>query len=113
MNTGEIYKITCPTGKIYIGQCVSFLSNGKKYGTFKRWLNHLSDAKRQNGGNCRRLNEAIRLFGENKFNIEILLETNILLLDFYEEEYIIKYDSCNPDKGYNIRSGGNHSKLKK
>jgi hypothetical protein len=108
---GEIYKITCPDGKIYIGQCVSYLSNGKKYGTHGRWLNHLADSRRQNGGNCRRLNEAIRMFGENAFIVETLLTTHISLLDFYEEITISLLNCTNIVHGYNIRQGGNHSRL--
>jgi hypothetical protein len=45
-------------------QMVRFISNGIKYGTRGRWWNHVSDSKRKNGGNCRRLNEAINEFGK-------------------------------------------------
>jgi hypothetical protein len=110
MDTGEIYKIKCPNSKLYIGQCVSYLSNGKKYGTLGRWINHLSDARRKNGGNCRKLNEAIRYFGETNFQIEIILQTHISLLDFYEE-CIISLLETKSEFGYNLRSGGNHSRL--
>ena len=32
MDIGEIYCITSPSNKKYIGQCVKLLSNGKKWG---------------------------------------------------------------------------------
>jgi group I intron endonuclease len=111
MNQGEIYKISCPRGKVYIGQCVSYLSNGTKYGTHGRWINHLSDARRKNGGNCRLLNKAIREHGENAFSIQVLLTTHTSLLDFYEETIINLLETTNADNGYNLRAGGNHSRL--
>lgn len=111
MDQGEIYKLTCPTGKVYIGQCVTILSNGSKYGTRGRWLSHISDSKRQNGGNCRRLNEAIRLYGDEKFTVETLLNVNTYMLDEYEAKFIALYNSTNIDCGYNLRHGGNHSRL--
>lgn len=111
LDTGEIYKLTCPKGKVYIGQCVTFLSNGTKYGTRARWINHQSDARRANGGNCRRLNEAIRAYGEANFKVETLLITHVSLLDIYEEGTISLLESTNPMHGYNLRHGGNHSRL--
>lgn len=101
----------CPNGKVYIGQCVSILSNGTIYGTHGRWINHLSDARRYNGGNCRRLNEAIRVYGAQSFKVEKLLQTHVSLLDMYEEATISLLDSTNPEHGYNLRYGGNHSRL--
>jgi hypothetical protein len=111
MDIGEIYKIKCPDGKVYIGQCVSYLSNGTKYGTLGRWRTHLTDSRRKNGGNCRKLNEAIRYFGETNFQIEIILQTHTSLLDFYEECIISLLESTKSEFGYNLRSGGNHSRL--
>uniref|UniRef100_A0A6C0DZE8 Putative endonuclease SegE-like GIY-YIG domain-containing protein n=1 Tax=viral metagenome TaxID=1070528 RepID=A0A6C0DZE8_9ZZZZ len=113
MDQGEIYMITCPEGKVYIGQTVCFLSNGKKYGSHRRWVGHLSDSRRKDGGRCRKLNEAIRLFGENAFKITILLTTHTSLLDEFEEITISLLDTTNPEHGYNLRYGGNHSRLSK
>jgi hypothetical protein len=107
---GEIYKITCPIGKVYIGQCVLYLSNGKKYGHIGRWRTHITDSRRKNGGTCRRLNEAIRFFGESNFSVELIKTVHVLELDFHEQEYIKKYDSTNIEKGYNLREGGKHSR---
>jgi len=111
MDRGEIYTIICPEGKVYVGQTVCFLSNGKKYGSHKRWISHLSDARSTDGGRCRRLNEAIRKFGEKYFKINILLTTHTSLLDEFEEMTISLLDSTNPQHGYNLRYGGGHSRL--
>lgn len=72
MDKGEIYKVTCPEGKIYIGKCVQYLKSGEKYGTNGRWTGHLSDSRRSNGGSCRRLNEAIRRHNETGFSVEVI-----------------------------------------
>lgn len=111
MDLGEIYKVTCPDERIYIGQCVSYLANGSKYGTRGRWISHLSDAKRENGGNCRKLNEAIRKYGEDRFKVNVLLKTHISLLDIYEEISISLLESNVDGIGYNLRNGGTHSRL--
>lgn len=111
MNQGEIYKITCPLGKVYVGQTVCYLSNGKKFGTMARWTSHKTDSRRQNGGNCRRLNKAIKQFGEENFIIERLLVIHVSLLDRYEEMIISLLETTDPKHGYNIRFGGNHSRL--
>jgi hypothetical protein len=111
MDIGEIYKITCPAGKIYVGQCVKYLSNGKQYGTLGRWNSHLSDSRRSNGGNCRLLNIAIREMGELSFKVETIMTTHVSLLDLYEEATICLLDTTNTAVGYNIRFGGKHTRL--
>lgn len=108
---GEIYILTCPIGKVYIGQAVCYLANGNKYGTKGRWWNHVSDSKRKNGGNCRKLNEAIRIYGETNFSVYPLLTTTTDLLDDYESQFISYYNSTCAEFGYNVRPGGNHSRL--
>lgn len=110
MDQGEIYRLTFPNGKNYIGQCVCRLANGKAYGTRARWMGHITDSKRENGGNCRKLNYAIRKYGEQNVKIDILLTTHISLLDLYEEMSISLFESTNRDQGYNLRSGGNRSR---
>jgi hypothetical protein len=111
MDIGEIYKITGPDGKVYIGQSVCQLSNGTKYGTHGLWVNHLSDARKSNGGNCRKLNYAIKKFGEQAFYVQPLISTNTSMLDYYESRFIKEFKSNESEYGYNLRSGGNHSRL--
>ena len=54
---GEIYLIISPTKQHYVGQTLLYSSNGKRFGSLKRWVAHQSDARASNGGRCRLLNE--------------------------------------------------------
>jgi group I intron endonuclease len=92
-NMGVIYCLESPNGKYYIGQTKRLI---------KKRIREHSIAK----GGCLALNNAIHKYGFNLFKIEILLEVNDELLDFYEVKFIDSYDSMYPN-GYNIRSGGN------
>lgn len=108
---GEVYIITSPSGKVYIGQAVLVLSRGEKWGTYKRWEDHIRDAYKENGGRCRKLNCAIRKYGPDKFTVVPILTTFEFNLGFYEDYFIVQYDSMNNDKGYNLRRGGRFGKL--
>ena len=101
--SGEIYKLTSPSGKCYIGQTT--------YTSEFRWVSHIRDAKAKDGGRCRLLNNAIRKHGEDRFELEIILKCNKEILNHYEEKFILLYQSNNSDFGYNLRLGGNLSKL--
>lgn len=108
MNKGEIYCITSPSNKKYIGQCVKFLSNNKKWGYINRWKQHCTDAI--NGKDyCRLLNNAIRKYGCTTFKIEVIKECNIDELDYYENLYINKFNTLTPN-GYNLISGKSNSR---
>jgi len=102
-NNGEIYCLTSPSGKKYIGQCVKLLSSGKKWGYIQRWKDHIRDA---NGKNyCRLLNNAINKYGSENFTIEVIKECNADELNYYEEHYINLYNTLTPN-GYNLTTGG-------
>jgi len=104
MNLGEIYCLTSPSGKKYVGQCGKFLSSGKNWGAEKRWKQHIRDAT--NGKDyCRLLNNAIRKYTPEKITIEILKECNIDELDNYEILFISSLNTMSPN-GYNLTSGG-------
>jgi hypothetical protein len=45
MDIGEIYCLTSPSNKKYVGQCVKLLSSSKKWGYLNRWKEHIRDAK--------------------------------------------------------------------
>ena len=108
MELGEIYCLTSPSDKQYIGQCVKILSNGKKWGNMSRWKQHIRDAT--NGkDNCRLLNNAIRKYKPENFVIEILKECNINELDFYENQFIDILHTMSPN-GYNLTSGKSTSR---
>ena len=82
-NNGEIYCLTSPSGKKYVGQCVKQLSSGKKWGYIQRWKDHIRDANTKNY--CRQLNNAINKYGSENFTIEVIKECNIYELNYYEE----------------------------
>lgn len=94
-----IYKITNNiNGKIYIG------SSTVERGYDKRWQEHKASSKYTNG-KCYNypLYKAIRKYGEENFDYEII-EDNIITLEeraHREKFYILKYNSINRDKGYN------------
>ena len=99
---GEIYCITSPSNKKYIGQCVKELSSGKKWGYISRWKDHIRDSKTRNY--CRLLNSAIKKYEPDNFKIEVLKECDINELDYYESYYIENYNTLSPN-GYNLTTG--------
>jgi group I intron endonuclease len=109
-NYGEIYCITSPSGKKYIGQCVKKLSSGKSRGYISRWKEHIRDANNKNY--CRLLNTSIRKYGHENFTIEILKECPIEELNYYEKYYIEQLNTQKPF-GYNLTDGGNVCKQSK
>jgi hypothetical protein len=103
MNQGQIYKIKSPSGKVYIGQCVEILSNGKAWGYKKRFKQHITDAT--NGKDyCRLLNNAIRKYSSENMILELIHTCEIQELDFYENYFIEKFESMTPN-GYNLTTG--------
>lgn len=91
-----IYKITNEVnGKVYIGQ-----SNDIK----TRW-NH------EHGGKSTKnisLKKDIEKFGLENFKYEILIEEiDLNKRNLLEKEFIKKYNSINPELGYNVSTGGN------
>jgi hypothetical protein len=109
-NYGDIYCITSPSGKKYIGQCVKKLSSGKSRGYLSRWKEHIRDAKTRDF--CRLLNTSIRKYGHENFTIELLKECPLEELNYYEKYYISHYNTLNPF-GYNLTDGGNVCKQSK
>lgn len=108
MDKGEIYCLTSPSGKKYIGQAVCFLSSKKPWGTFKRWDNHIIKAyqdTKKNMGRCRALDAAIRKYGPETFNVEKLITCSINKLNQYEIKYIKDFNTLSPN-GYNLTTGG-------
>ena len=102
---GEIYCLTSPSGKKYIGQCVKYLSSGKKWGYISRWKEHIRDSKTKNY--CRLLNNAIVKYGEENFKVELITECNILEMNQLETYYISFYNTLTPN-GYNLTTGGSN-----
>jgi len=111
MDSCKIYLLTNKiNGKVYIGQT---------------WLKNAQDRMGKsatNYRNCKYLYAAIKKHGYKNFEYTILEDTAPkdeseeaqkevqILIDKLEDEYIIKYDSRNPDIGYNIKEGGRGGK---
>ena len=98
-----IYKITnLKNNKGYIGQ-----SSDIK----KRWRNHKFELK-NNIHNNPYLQNAFNKYGEEAFEFRIIEKTSKENLDEAEEYWIDYFDSTNPEKGYNLKYGGNSSKVR-
>lgn len=86
-------------GKIYIGQT----------------MKSLTERACKNGSNykdCTHFYNAIKYYGQDNFNGEILKD-NLTKdeADYWESYYIAYYDSTNPDIGYNIEFGGHQGPI--
>lgn len=101
---GDIYLLTCPNEKKYVGQCLKIYSNGKKNGYENRWKQHIYEAI-NNKKTSVLLNNAIRLYNPNNWKVELICECPIKELDEKEQEYIKLYNTLSPN-GYNLTSGG-------
>lgn len=101
---GDIYVITSPSGKQYVGQCVQYLSNGKKWGYLNRYASHIKDALKGKDY-CRLLNNAIRKYGPDNMKIERIITCKVEEMDTFERQYIEEYKTLTPN-GYNLTTGG-------
>ena len=106
---GHIYKITnTATNKSYVGQAVSHRKNKGKYIPFGyqgRLKDHISEAICNTKLGCRYLNNAIRLYGKDVFNVVLLKVCPIEEMDILEQHYIAEHDTYYPN-GYNLTKGG-------
>lgn len=96
-----IYKITnIVNGKIYVGLTTTTLQ--------QRWDGHIRNSKTSN----RHLYNAMRKYGLDNFTIEEIDSTDdFKKLGELERHYINKYNSQDPNKGYNITAGGESNQL--
>lgn len=87
-----IYKYTFPNGKVYVGQsCEGSHRYGNK-SSYKTQVVYRAMCKYPD------------------YQKEILSYCCEYLVDYLESYYISKYDSMNPENGYNMESGGNENK---
>ena len=91
-----VYKITGPDGKVYIGQTGQPLK--------VRWRKGYHLSYKSGEGAIR---EAMQKYGKENFRMEALCE-NLTQKGAWELEakFIELYDSMNPEKGYNGKTGG-------
>lgn len=94
-----IYKITNQVnGKVYIGQSRNIKQRWNKHHTAPFNINdHCYELP---------LYRAIRKYGLENFSFEVIEECLSKELDNKESYWIKYYDSLNPEKGYNLSSGG-------
>lgn len=96
-----IYKITSPTGKIYIGQSVNIK---------RRWVDHRSMPKSSKGN---LLYNSFLSHGVDSHKFEILERCSKEKLNERERYYIEKYDTFETEHGLNLTKGGDHAVLSK
>lgn len=98
INSGIIYIVTSPSGKMYVGQTTTSLKNRKR--------KHVLDSKRHDYAFSR----AILKYGASNMKWEIL-EDGISPLDLNrkEEYYIKKFDTFK--NGYNSTEGGDFNPM--
>jgi len=105
----EIYKITnILNDKIYVGQCVSHILNHKRYrphGHMSRFKTHVSEAFSMKKNQSRYLNNAIKKYGVDSFEVELLEYCESDKSDEREIYYIHNLKSLYPN-GYNLKNGG-------
>ena len=109
-NKGEIYKITSPCGKQYIGQTKCLAKRKDKFiiwGTQKRWKSHINEAKSLKKEGCLKLNNCINKYKFENFIVNVLLVCDIEYLDYYESLMISKYNTMYPN-GLNLKIGGSN-----
>lgn len=93
MKVCGIYKITSPSGSIYIGQSKNCYRRRYRYSK--------EDCKKQS-----RLYNSIKKYGWENHSFEIIHLCNEKRLTEWENFYIDKFDSFNTDKGLNLIRGG-------
>ena len=107
----EIYKITnLTTSKKYIGQAVSHILNNNKYkphGHQGRFRQHISEAFSKKKNQCHYLNNAIRKYGVEDFDVELIEYCDINKVDEREKYYIKKFNTLFPN-GFNLKNGGSN-----
>lgn len=103
----EIYLITNKiNNKKYIGQAVKIYGkNKKKWGYKNRWKSHLVEAFSSKKDHCTYLNNAIRKYGKDNFEVKKIEDTNINNTCEREIYYISHYNCLAPN-GYNLKTGG-------
>lgn len=93
---GIIYKLTSPSNKVYIGQTTVSLSQ-----RLRRHKHDAIAAKRTTA-----IARAIRKYGYESFDIDIILNCDNEDLNDHEIRLIQEYNSTDPKHGYNISTGG-------
>lgn len=84
--------------------CITNKINGKKYiGQSIDIIDRFRQHKKKSSNQI--ISKAIRKYGVDNFNFEILLRCPHMCMNYWENYYIIKHNTINPI-GYNLESGG-------
>ena len=104
---GEIYMITSPNGKTYIGQVKCYYKNNTvQAGTQVRWNRHIRDSK----NNAKTiLAKSIRKYGYKNFKVKTILICDLEKLNYFEIKYIRQYNTLIPNGLNMVNGGGVHS----
>lgn len=108
---GEVYLVhNKVNNKIYIGQaqCYSGRDN-HTWGTFGRWKSHLNETFNATKDHCKKLNNAIRKYKPESFEVFMLVRLPMSDIDEMEVFLIDYFDSMGSN-GYNMRTGGKKGK---
>jgi hypothetical protein len=110
----DIYKITnVKNNKCYIGQSVSHILNHKRYrpyGMMGRFKSHISEAYSNKTKQCCYLNNAIKKYGKESFELSLLDSIESNKGDIREIELIKEHNTLFPN-GYNLCTGGKSTQL--
>ena len=98
----DIYLITGPTGKRYVGQASCITKQGNRHGTAGRFRQHCSEHKKFY------INSAIQKHGASTFRVQTLSTVQRENADEAERFAIVAYNSLAP-AGYNLTTGGTRS----
>jgi len=90
-----IYKITSPSGGIYIGQSIDVIDRKRKYTSMR-----CCDQSR--------LYNSLKKYGWNNHAFDIICECPESELDELEKYYIKEYKTFNTEYGMNLTDGGGH-----
>lgn len=105
---GEIYLARNKINNMpYVGQTRTHILNHGKFrpfGSHKRWVQHVSEAIGNYKHQSQKLNNAIRKYGGDAFEVTILETCEIDELNVLEKLYIEEFDSMK--NGYNLTYGG-------
>lgn len=101
----DIYLVQNKTnGKQYIGQAVQVKAQNKKHGYLGRWKTHKTEAKHK-GKTRQVLHDAIRKYGADNFDVQLLVTVDKRDANDYEIMMIDMYKTRLPF-GYNGTEGG-------
>jgi len=113
--SGYIYRATnLVNDKVYLGKTETRTWREGKIPIEERWNREVKEAyyRKARGENLRYIENAIIKYGAENFVLsQEDVAYNLKELNQKEREYIKKYDSTNPDKGYNMMEGGEGGRM--